>query len=143
MSKQTGRLSQANNSNQGAKSNYNYSELDEFLHSVTYPDTLAKSFRQIHSTLTYALALLANNNIDIGVPEQEIGDIFDIDKFFAIIEGLKEDPGSSSNGDPDQAGSGPARCLNCDNKDRINSLLEKLLKEKEREINEIKQINLG
>jgi hypothetical protein len=66
---------------------YDYSELDKFLHGVD-PDDLSCEFRNVHSSLTHALALLINNSIETGV--YDLNELYSLNEFFQILDHLKE-----------------------------------------------------
>jgi hypothetical protein len=119
----------------------NYTDIDDFFDDEIEPTELSGSLRELHVSFTRAQAILANNNLKLQVPDHLINNLESIENFCGWLDCLQVNPESSREEDPDQSGSGPARCPNCDNKDKINSLLEKLLKEKEEEIDELKSIN--
>jgi hypothetical protein len=119
---------------------YDYSELDKYLQEDISLKMLIEDFQNVHFALTHNLSRIINEEIKLEALIDTSG-IYDLMQLFRILERLEENSGSSMEEDPDQSGSGPARCPNCDNKDKINSLLEKLLKEKEEEIDELKEIN--
>jgi hypothetical protein len=71
----------------------------------------------VHSSLTHALALLINNEIRTCIDDCSL--IFQLQRFFSIIENLRGNPGFERK--PDQADAGPVSCLACHKKEELLS----------------------
>jgi hypothetical protein len=71
------------------KLRYDYSELDEFFDSEIELNDLIHSYKRINHSMYINLLLLISNKIG-DIPETLMSDNHKLDRFFSIVEKLKE-----------------------------------------------------